>query len=324
MKTIFTLSLVLASLALAEVRVSPASGKVLLEAKKCEEIQSFVPANWLTSCAKKIGGSWFSASLFSSSPCQYEVSACVPKVVSELHGLKAQVNGLNGWNLGLFMSGIHPVLRTAPAEEFKFFMHSPLCHLLAEAPQVGDILALRDADGDEVGATIYLSENLVFAKVGSKTHDMYLVQSKAPVEAGTHHVDTYHCDSFETYLQEALANEPKLQAAHLQLTAIEKKLAHVLPVKVSINAAEELEIKTQVQGLIDLYFSKLAQESSQAKFLHEALKVRLKGLAEHLKVNAKSVTSSEVETKQPIIEMIEAGFAREGVVPVVEPKIRKK
>lgn len=329
MKSVLLLVALTFGVAKANVVVAPASGKVILEAPQCEQIENLMPKNWVTSCAKKVSGGWFS-----SGPCQFDVSACVPKVVSELHAVKAQVNGLTGWNLALFMAGVHPVLRLAPAEEFHFFMNSPLCQHKKTEPSLGDILATRDGDGDELGASIYLSENLVFTKLGPQTHEAYLVKIQDSSKHEGHQLDTYQCDSFESYLAKVDASLVKLKNAHLQLSSIEHKLAHVLPVKVSITEAEELEIKTKIQELIEAYRApdphpvqksatkakgrkakiklelpvKITPEILQGQFLRDALRVRLMGLSEHLKANAKSVLSSELEVKKPLIEQIDGAF----------------
>jgi hypothetical protein len=310
-------------LSFAEVTVKPASGKIILESKSCEEIESLAKEFVNPVCAKKISGGWF------SSVCQYDFSSCVPDVVRELHGVKALVNGLNSWNMSLFATGVVPVLRYTSPDEFTFYLKSPLCRPLksGEAIEPKDIGAIRDANGDEVHAFSTVSESLVFSKQSSRTLNHYLLETKSqelsqyPLSSTENKLEYFRCESLEHYLSRDLKVESKFQQtlkkAHQELTSVEKVLAHVLPVKISISDADSQDLKQRIEKLIRTYRS-LAREMSQKSkiaesadfaFMREAIKQRLLGILGHLRDNAKSVSVSEVQNKQPLIELIEESFS---------------
>ncbi len=143
---LFVLSLNL--LLQAQPHFTQESGKVILADKNCSEIEKSIQQFSQPDCAKKIKKGIFDFS------CEYDLKSCLPERMRDFHGVKAQINGLNSWNLAMYVAQVSPVLRASSAEEFAFFMNSPLCKIIADAEekQPMDIVALREEDNDEVSA----------------------------------------------------------------------------------------------------------------------------------------------------------------------------
>jgi hypothetical protein len=230
--------------------------------------------------------------------------------------VKAQINGLNSFNSSLYLSGLAPVLRHTPREEFHFFLTSPLCHHLSadDKVQVGDIIAIRDGDGDDVSAATHLTDSLVFEKRGTEPHSLYLVSLKGEVEnryqvaEKVHHFEVFHCDNFADYRKKQADKFGFLVALHEQINQVELEIASTLPVKTALSAAQAADLQARIKTLIGHYKDekkKKVPANVDRSFLVEGLKIRLMGIAAHLKENSKSVSESDVEIKKPLIELIE-------------------
>jgi hypothetical protein len=124
--------------------------------------------------------------------CGADISDCLPPLARGLHGMSADLNGPNCWNLALVMREIVPGLRKADPAEMSFFLRSPLCRILerGERPRPGDIGAFRrprvcdemnprsyDPRSCELHGFVYISDRLVFSKNDMLASSIYALQS---------------------------------------------------------------------------------------------------------------------------------------------------
>jgi hypothetical protein len=115
--------------------------------------------------------------------CTLNIESALPSMVAELHSVKAQYQGPNCWNAALVSGKLLPYLRYSTESEFSFWLESPFCRERppGEAPQPGDIGAIREFEGAEVHGFVYLTPELSFSKNGKHESQPYLLQGTQTV-----------------------------------------------------------------------------------------------------------------------------------------------
>ena len=122
--------------------------------------------------------------IIDESLCSANISECIPQHVSDHHGLKSENDGPNCWNLALVMSGLNPYLNHTSEKEMKHFMKEPFCRKLGEneIKQPGDVGAMRDGE-KELHGYIWISENLVYSKNGSRCSQPYGLMTTSEIQS---------------------------------------------------------------------------------------------------------------------------------------------
>ncbi|MBC7396776.1 MAG: hypothetical protein H7333_04965 [Bdellovibrionales bacterium] len=112
--------------------------------------------------------------------CKVEVTQALPAFTKKVLGIFPENDGPNCWNTALVSAGILPHLRGTEADEFKYWMSSPLCTELkaGEKPEAGDVMAIRSSYGStEEHAFIYGTEELSFSKKTFEAAEPYRMLS---------------------------------------------------------------------------------------------------------------------------------------------------
>ncbi len=219
--------LLLLSMSLRATAAEPVSafrrddGGVTITGENCDFLkrQSSALVSWKNSL-KETAKKPTSACTCDSFRCYVDVDTIIPNIVEKYQNVNAGRWGPNCWNTVLVASQILPILRHSPPEEMNFWMDSPLCHQVPddEILEPGDIAAIRDHNGNEVHASIFVTEELFFSKNSLTTSDSFQLQSSYgifsffPVQFSCRHklgnpldcvnfVNYYRCSSFSQYIQ---------------------------------------------------------------------------------------------------------------------------
>lgn len=115
--------------------------------------------------------------------CYIGIDTVAPNIVENYQDVDAGRWGPNCWNTALVSNKIIPVLRFTPPAEMSFWMASPLCKAVPEDdfPAPGDIVAIRDSEGKEVHAFVYVTDELAFSKNYLTTVAPYKLQATSAV-----------------------------------------------------------------------------------------------------------------------------------------------
>lgn len=142
------------------------AGELLLTGPDCASLAAQAWA--LTAWAAALGETPGSAGLCacSGTSCSLEVAAAAPAFAASMHGVKAGRWGPNCWNAALTANGLLAAPRFTSPDEMTFWTASPACRALAadEEPRPGDVIAIREASGEEVHGFVYLTPELSFSK----------------------------------------------------------------------------------------------------------------------------------------------------------------
>lgn len=161
-----------------DVKLSQDPNKVILEGKSCAELEIEIAAikTWSIRIGEKPGDS---SCQCSNKVCKIDITNIVPYLVKEKQGSCPAFDGPNCWNGALVATKMLPNLRYTSDTEMAFWMSSPLCKERAanEKALPGDIIAIREKNGDEVHGFIHLTENLSFSKNGYRKGAPYSLQS---------------------------------------------------------------------------------------------------------------------------------------------------
>jgi len=174
----------LALLALAPAPAR-AGGGLTLTGGDCASLEARAGAlaAWAGELGEKPGAPGFCGCY--GDACSMDVSAAAPAFVARMHGVKAGRWGPNCWNAALVAGKLLAEPRFASPEEMTFWTASPACRALSagEEPLPGDIIAIREASGEEVHGFVYLTPDLSFSKNYLTAAAPYLLQPPAAVYA---------------------------------------------------------------------------------------------------------------------------------------------
>lgn len=160
------------------------SGRIILSAASCDILESQVTG--LSDWSTKLGDNHSAGAACTceegnegNEKCQVDVTKVVPDVVRKLQGFLPEYTGPNCWNAALVIGKIVPELRYSDPSEMTFWLDSPLCRELPadEKSKAGDIVAVRDKDGVEQHAYIYVTEQIAFSKNGAENTAPYTLES---------------------------------------------------------------------------------------------------------------------------------------------------
>ncbi len=280
------------------------SGRLILTARDCKETLKTVAAlgAWLersqpvtTSCTVD------EKDLIKNSTdsCSYDVTACVPESVRELHDTFPAHSGPNCFNLALYTAGLNGGLRFASEEEMTLYMSSPFCHKLgtSEKPQPGDIGAIRTHPVNgmyEIHGFVYITEDLVYSKntidKGTSyslqpTEDVYRYYPVGParkckgaypyfLEDCAHKVDYFRCGSLDDYWK----SQPELASISRPMldrfAAFERRLEDFSVDGVTVTA-EDRELLVELPSLIETFHSRRSEIEFENEDYHELIVVRM-------------------------------------------------
>lgn len=160
--------------------VKTKTGQFILSVPRCEDLKLELDSisQW-QGLADGVSCNPSSLSLSGRSPCEAEITNCLPEHVKKYHGTRPQISGPNCWNLSLVVSGLNKYLRYSTPEEMSLLMGPPLCHAVksGEDRKPGDVIAIRTPSGEEVHGVLFVSPNLVYSKNGSSKNSPYELQS---------------------------------------------------------------------------------------------------------------------------------------------------
>lgn len=251
---------------------------------------------------------------------------CTLNVQARNTGTKTLLSGPNCWNATLTATNILPYHRYVNAEEFIFYMKSPLCRPLMnqEARKYGDIGSIsikskipRGQDGAE-HAFMYVNESSIYSKKNAlsrnpfamssieelfKTYDLepdkecFLNQSAPGCEVRT---TFYRCQSMDTYLAQTSTSEDLIKALRF-LEEIEKQI-------------EELVRHDRVDSMTLFKNSKIVQDilrlspfkNENDLFLKKVFIVRLNSIDDQLRAirDESTINLSEIEDNLKNLKLI--------------------
>jgi len=241
-------------------------------------------------------------------------------------GTKTLLSGPNCWNATLAATNILPYHRYVNAEEFIFYMKSPLCRpiLNQETRKYGDIGSIsikskipRGQDGAE-HAFMYVNESSNYSKKNAlsrnpfalssieelfKTYDLE-PESECFLNQSASHCDVrttfYRCQSMDTYLAQTSTSEELIKAL-TYLEEIEKQI-------------EELVMHDRVDSITLLKNSKLVQDilklspfkNENDLFLKKVFIVRLNSIDNQLKAirDESTINLSHIEDNLNNLKLI--------------------
>ncbi len=173
------------ALAILPVLAFGANPKFLLTAKNCSTLENQAQA--VLSWSKKLDPQ-FKAEIqpcrcTSYNSCKMDFYPISPEMVKMYHNKKSKISGPNCWNRALVFAKILPSLSYSTPEEMTHWIDSPLCQLREEgdAPQPGDIIAIRGRRNSEIHGFTYLTDDLSFSKNGYHKSSAYAYQTLANV-----------------------------------------------------------------------------------------------------------------------------------------------
>ncbi|MBA2405811.1 MAG: hypothetical protein H0V66_13630 [Bdellovibrionales bacterium] len=240
--------------------------------------------------------------------CAIDVTKIVPKQVQEKQEVCAAHDGPNCWNSTLVTSGILSHFRYSEGAEMKFWMESPLCKERAatEPLQPGDIIAIRNAKGEEVHGFIHLTNELSFSKNGFAKESKYALQTPEYVFSGygvpklcrrfykkpgntspecPNYANYFKCESMEDYLKKHPITNNEQLLTWQTLDSVECEVSELAFTKVL--SEEQLALfKMSITAIASLALQKLALTTltNDEKFIWKGISVKSWSLMEQIRL----------------------------------------
>lgn len=235
--------------------------------------------------------------------CKINITKIIPKTVLEKESSVLVKNGPNSWNSSLVTAGILPHHRYTQKSEMNFWMNSPLCkeRKAGEAAAPGDIIAIRDFNGDEKHGFVYLTNELSYSKAGFRKGTKYQlanpsevyetfgvakecekVQGKpANTEACPFYANVFKCDSIDEYLKKNPMHDKDLKETWKSLDALDCQLSG-MTFKDTFTKDQATLIATTVESIGILADAQIQSNkvSEEDKFMWKAIKFKAISLTE--------------------------------------------
>lgn len=240
-----------------------------------------------------------------SGDCKINITTIIPKMVLEKENSALVKNGPNSWNSSLVTAGVLPHLRYTQKNEMSFWMSSPLCKERGadEAPAPGDIIAIRNFNGDEVHGFVNLTEELSYSKNGFRKGTKYQLAKPAEIyetfgvakacekvykkPANTDecpfYANVFKCDSMDEYLKKNPTKNSSLKETWKSLDAMDCELSK-MTFRDTFTADQASTLKTSVEVIQGLAESQISDSkvSDEDKFLWKAIKFKAMSLVEQV------------------------------------------
>lgn len=305
--------------------LSEQSGLITLKDMECDKLESLLKnlvaqqnlsEVLVKQCLKK--------SIFKKN-CEAELNSCVPLRVKELHGVVSKTNGLSNWSVPILFSEFSASLMAVPVEEIGFLTGSKFCQQIKNEAELkfGDWILLRDQDKDDLGAAVWISPQLYFIYQQDKFL-LKLYRSEIKGKEGMvadsqkysfpYTIDrnkqtsdsVYRFEYFRCHLDAETWSNADMRKVNTSLIQVEKQIANVLPIKITLSTEEIEQIKSLlVESQTILRTAEKADKNLTNTDEYKFVKRRLLSIKMHLSENSKRSQSSTSENYQKIIDIID-------------------
>ena len=219
----------------------------------------------------------------SGARCKIEVSAVLPTFAKKVLGIFPENDGPNCWNTSLVSANILPFMRGTDANEFTYWMNSPLCTKLAPGatPEPGDIMAIRSNFGKvEQHAFIYATAELSFSKKNFEAAEPYLLLSTDEIYGRPYKIRK-ECQGVETAGCETQVHA--YRCMNLPRYLSDKTVSAQTQLRVSQVERTEKQLETKLFTSADDYQGAIGEAAKrQAKLVSADLKSAPSGSVDEL------------------------------------------
>jgi hypothetical protein len=305
--TKFILCFAFTTLAFGQVSVKKEGSELMLNGSDCSMLMKQANAIniWRTADAKTKPLSSDVCKCATPGECKVNITKVIPKIVLEKESSVLVKNGPNSWNSSLVTAGILPHHRYTQKSEMSFWMNSPLCKERAadEAAAPGDIIAIRNFNGEEVHGFVNLTKELSYSKNGFRKGTKYQLANPAEiyetygVSAGCEKVfrkpadtnacpfyaNVFKCDSMDEYLAKNPMHDKDLKETWKTLDAMDCQLSK-MTFNDTFTQDQAIIIKTSVESISILAESQInsTKVSPEDKFMWKAIKFKAISLTEQV------------------------------------------
>lgn len=288
-----------------EVSVKKDGQEMLLNGRECSFLMTQANAinKWREASAKPLANDLCKCVV--PGECKVNITKIIPKIVFEKESSVLVKNGPNSWNSSLVSAGVLPHHRYTQKNEMSFWMNSPLCkeRSAGEPSAPGDIIAIRNFNGEEVHGFVHLTNELSYSKNGFRKGTKYQMANpteifetygvskscekvyKKPVntDACPFYANVFKCDSMDEYLKKNPMHDKDLREAWKHLDALDCQLSGMtFKDTFTVDQATTLRIAVEsVQILADTQIES-NKVSAEDKFLWKAIKFKAISLTEQV------------------------------------------
>lgn len=237
--------------------------------------------------------------------CKVNITSVIPKIVLEKENSVLVKNGPNSWNSSLVTTGILPHHRYTQKNEMSFWMSSPLCKERAagEASAPGDIIAIRNYNGDEIHGFVNLTPELAYSKNGFRKGTKYQIANPTEIyetygvskscqkvfkkpgntDECPFYGNVFKCDSIEDYLKKNPMHDKDLKDAWKDLDKLDCQLS-IMAAKDTFTADQGELIRISIQSIQMLAETQIesTKVSAEDKFMWKAIKFKTISLIEQV------------------------------------------
>ena len=304
--TKFFLCLAFTSLAFGQsVSVKKEGNEMFLNGSDCSFVMRQANAinSWKTTDAKPLSNDICKCTV--PGDCKVNITTVIPKIVLEKENSVLVKNGPNSWNSSLVTAGVLPHHRYTQKSEMSFWMNSPLCKERGanEPSEPGDIIAIRNFNGEEVHGFVHLTNELSYSKNGFRKGTKYQLANPGEIyetygvakscekvykkpsntEACPFYANVFKCDSMDEYLKKNPMHDKDLRETWKSLDAMDCQLSG-MTFKDTFTADQATTLQVSVAAIQELAETQISSSkvSADDKFLWKAIKFKAISLVEQI------------------------------------------